>query len=222
MRRPIVFISIALSIALAASLVVGWAANRESKTKPKPIVKAQDNSTLQKRTIPDHLLYWHVFDHKMMLDKKAEEVEKQGRSGSAFRTHYKTAANLSDREAQIFDRVAEETYEKVKTQDANAKKLIDEIRSKGADGFIKPGELKPELIEKLKAMQNERDEMIMNGVNKLRAGFGPELSPRFDQFVKGSMGRSVKDVKQVSLPPHIDPRTDPRVQQMLNDQRRSK
>jgi hypothetical protein len=222
MRRPIVFISVALSIALAASLVVGWAASRTPKTKLKPVAKVQDKSSTQTRAIPEHWMYWHLFEHKVMLDKKAVELDRQGKNGSVFREHYKTSANLDDREAQILDRIAQETYDKVTAQDARAKKLIDEIRAMGRGGFDKPGELKPELIARLKAMQKERDEMVMAGVSSLRNEFGPAESTYFNLFVKERIGPSFKNVTQVSLPRDFDPRTDPRVQQMLKDLRRSK
>jgi hypothetical protein len=118
--------------------------------------------------------------------------------------------------------VSQETYDRVTAQDARAKKLIAEIRAKGADAFGKPGELKPEFSEKLTAMQKERDEMITAGVNRLRGEFGPELAPHFDKFVKERIGPSFKNVTHVPLPRDFDPRTDPRVQQMFKDPGRSK
>jgi hypothetical protein len=58
MRRPIVVISLALSFALAVSLVVGWAANRESTSRP--MAKAQDKPGPQAQAMPEHLMYWHI------------------------------------------------------------------------------------------------------------------------------------------------------------------
>jgi uncharacterized protein YdbL (DUF1318 family) len=222
MRRPIVFTSIALSLALAASLVVVWAANRESKTKPKQVAKPLDKANTQARPIPEHLMYWHLFEHKVLLDRKAEEAEKQGRSGEEFRAHYKNSAKLNEREAEILASVAKETYDKVTAQDAKAKALIDKLRAKGLDGTVKPGQTNPEVPAELKALQKERDEMVMTGVKKLREGFGPEGAGVFDSFVKEHVGQKFTNLMTITSPHNFDPRTDPRIQQMFKDSRRAK
>ncbi|HEY6402021.1 MAG TPA: hypothetical protein VI479_11470, partial [Blastocatellia bacterium] len=204
MRRPIVVVSMALSFALAVSLVVAWAANREAKANAKSITKAQVNPAPQTQAIPEHLMYWHMFHHKVLLDKKANEVEKQGQDGAAYRSRYKTFANLSDGEARILDQVAQETYEKVNAQDERAKKVIDAIRAQGPDGAVKPGESNPEVPEQLKAMQKERDAMILAGITKLRNEFGPERSVHLDQFVKQQIGPNLRTVTPGSSQRNFD------------------
>lgn len=222
MRRPIFLISVALSIALAISLVGGWAANRELKTKPNPAAKAQDTSNTQSRAIPDHLMYWHMFHHKVMLNQKAEEAERQGRNGAMFRTHYKNSAALSDREAEVLDRVAQETYGKVTAVDARAKKVIEELRAKGPDGTVKPGQSNPEVPEVLKALQKERDGLVMGGVKQLQTELGPAGAGHFDQYVRANIAPRFKSLTTVDSPRNFDPRTDPRIQQLFKDLGRSK
>jgi Spy/CpxP family protein refolding chaperone len=219
MRRKIVVVGLALLSALAVSLVA-WAANRE--TKPKPTAKAQDKPAQQARVIPEHLMYWHMFHHKVLLDKKADELEKQGQNGSAYRSRYKTFANLSDKEAQILDRVAQETYDKVTAQDEKAKKVIDAIRAQGPDGKVQPGQSNPEVPERLKSMQKERDAMILAGITKLRNEFGPERSADLDRFVKEQIGPNFKNLTPIPAQRNFDPRADLRIQQKIKDLGRSK
>lgn len=194
MRRKIVAASLALSVALAVSLMVVWTTNRDAKASSNPTPKAQDKPGPQAQAIPEHLMYWHMFHHKVLLDQKATAAEKQGQDGSAYRSRYKNFANLSDRESQILDRVAQETFEKVKAQDERAKKVIEAIRAQGPDGTVKPGQSNPEVPEQLKAMQRERDAMILAGITKLRSEFGPERSLYLDQFVKKQIGPNFRMV----------------------------
>jgi len=221
MRRKIIVVSLALLSALAVSLVT-WAANRVTKASPKNITKAQDKPAQQARAIPEHLMYWHMFHHKVLLNQKADEVERQGQNGSAFRSRYKTFAKLNDGEAQILDRVAQETFEKVKAQDERAKKVIDAIRAQGPDGKVQPGQSNPEVPDQLKEMQKERDGMILAGITKLRSEFGPERSAHLDEFVKKQIGPNFKTLTPNSAQRNFDPRTDPRIQQRIKDLGRSK
>jgi hypothetical protein len=163
-----------------------------------------------------------MFHHKVLLDRKANAAEKQGQDGSAYRSRYKTFANLSDRESQILDRVAQETFEKVNAQDERAKKVIEAIRSQGPDGTVKPGQSNPEVPEQLKAMQKERDAMILAGITKLRNEFGPERSLYLDQFVKRQIGPNFRMVTPGASQRNFDPRTDPHIQQLIENLGRSK
>jgi hypothetical protein len=220
MRRKMIVASLALLSTLAVSLVVAWAANRE--TKPRPAAKAQDKPAQQSRAIPEHLMYWHMFHHNVLLKQKADELEKQGQNGSAYRSRYKTFANLSDKEAQILDQVAKETYDRVTAQDERAKKVIDAIRAQGPDGKVQPGQANPEVPEQLKVMQKERDAMILAGITKLRSGFGPVRSADLDRFVKEKIGPNFRTLTPNPAQRNFDPRTDPRIQQMIKDLGRSK
>lgn len=222
MRRKIAVVSLALSFTLAVSLVVAWAANRETKATPVAKAKAQDKPTPQARTIPEHLMYWHMFHHKVLLGQKADAVEKQGQNGSAYRSRYKTFANLNDREGQILDQVAQETFEKVKAQDERAKRVIAAIRAQGPDGKVQPGQSNPEVPEQLKEMQKERDAMILGGITKLRSEFGPGRSADLDRFVKEKIGPNFRTLTPNSAQSNLDPRTDPRIQQKIKELGRSK
>jgi hypothetical protein len=218
MRRSIIGISLALSLALAASLVVGWAAT----SKPNPAPKVQDKPSAQTHPIPEHLSYWVLFQHKVMLDQKAKEVEAQKGNGSPYRSGLKAVASLSDKEAQLLEQVSHETYEKVKAQDAKAKQIIEALRKQSPDGNFQLGKGNPEVPPVLKAMQIERDNMIKAGMIKLADGFGSSRFLNLDQFVKKNITPNFTNLTPNSPPRNFDPRTDPRIQKMIEDARRSK
>lgn len=196
MRRPVVFISLVLSGALAVSLVVGWAATR----KPKPAPKVQIDPARQE--IPEHVTYGFLFQHIAWLNKKAAELESQGKDASEYRLHYKQSANLSDKEAQMLDQVARETHHKVKVLDDEAKKIIAAVRAKTPDGKLQPGQKIPEPPAQLLAMQRQRDEVILAGIARLKSGFEQERLFHFQGFVQQHIGSKITNLlKSDSMPP---------------------
>lgn len=190
MRRPLVFISLALSVALVISLVVGWASTRG----PKAAAKVQNKPVNASPDVPEHVIYGFMFQHVGWLNQKAEELEKQGQDASAFRLHYKHSALLSDKEAQVLDQVALDTNQKVKILDDEAKKIIQEIRDQTPGGKLQPGQNVPEVPARLTSMQQQRDEVIRAGIAKLKDGFEESRFLQFQGFVKQEIGSKVTNL----------------------------
>jgi hypothetical protein len=190
MRRPIVFISLALSVALVVSLVVGWA----STHRPKPSAKVQANPVNVSQEVPEHVMYGFMFQHVGWLNQKAEELEKQGQDASPYRSHYKQSALLNDKEAQVLDQVALDTNRKVKILDDEAKKIIQEIRAQTPGGKLQPGQSIPQVPARLTSMQQQRDEVIRAGIAKLKDGFEESRFLQFQGFVKQEIGSKVTNL----------------------------
>lgn len=223
MRRSIVFAWVGLAIALTASLVVGWAAGRNPKSNPKKISVSQDPGPRVK-PIPEHLSYWMLFQNKVLLDQKAKEVEKQGGDMSLYRSRLKSFANLDDHESQLLGQVSHDTYDRVRAQDNKAKEIIARLRAskEPPDGKFQVGQGNPETPAELKALQRERDEIIKRGVAKLAEGFGSSRFADLDRVVKREITPNI--INLMSNPPkrNFDPRTDPKVQEMIKNYGRSK
>jgi len=109
---------------------------------------------------------------------------KQGKNGKAVRSFYKEAAGLSEDEARAFDQVAAECERDVARQDEKAKELIDAVRVKYPDGKVPAGEKPPEPPAELKAMQEQRNAIILSARDRLRASFGEAEFKRFSEFVE--------------------------------------
>jgi hypothetical protein len=213
MRRPVVFISLALTVALAVSLVVGWAATRS----PKPAPKVQNLPANVSDEVPEHVMYGFMFQHITWLNKKAEELESQGQDASAYRLHYKNSANLTDKEAQMLDEVVRDTTQQVKTLDDEAQKIIQDVRSQTPDGKLEPGQSIPEPPAHLIAMQKQRDEVILAGIARLKGGFEQSRLLNFQGFVKQNIGSKITNLL---TPDSMPPRPSPITPEMLDKARR--
>src|SRR6266498_1825879 len=98
----------------------------------------------------------------MALKKKAEELQEQGKDGKALRSFYKEAALLNDDEARAFDQIAADCERDVAQQDGKAKAIIDSVRTRYPNGKVSKGEKPPEAPAELKAMQEQRNAIIIS------------------------------------------------------------
>src|SRR6266545_2932760 len=89
--RKLVLITGGLALVLVAGFLV---AKRPSRAQSS---QAQ---------VPDQVVYRHLFHHVAALKKKTEEVEKDGKDATQFRTHFQRKASLTDDEARALDEVA--------------------------------------------------------------------------------------------------------------------
>jgi predicted negative regulator of RcsB-dependent stress response len=86
-------------VALAAcALAFGW--------RPRPA--AQTSPQQQAAEVPIQVMYKHLFHHVSALKKKAEEVEKESKDATQFRTHFIRKANLTPEQSRVLEEVASE------------------------------------------------------------------------------------------------------------------
>ncbi|MFN2452806.1 MAG: hypothetical protein ABR577_01155 [Pyrinomonadaceae bacterium] len=159
---------------------------------------AQSSSPQKPSEIPDHVAYKHLFHHVVAFKKQAEEAEKQGKDGSAFRAFFKRKAELSDEQSRALNEVAIECDREVKQQDARAQIIIDEYATQYPNGKVPHGETpKPPPVE-LEVMTQERNAIILRARDRLHAAFGDEEFKRFGEFIKRRIAPNVKRMPPVS------------------------
>jgi hypothetical protein len=171
---------------------------------------SQKKGTLseQSQNIPDYAVYRQLFHHHMILKAKADEIEKQGKNGKALRSFYQETAGLSDDQARAFDRIAADCERDVARQDEKAKALIDSIRKNYPGGKVPAGQKPPEAPIELKAMQDDRNAIILNARDRLRAAFGEQEFKRFSDFVERDVKPNVtsepanRQRPQTTMGPH--------------------
>lgn len=219
MRKSKVFIGLLLSVVLGLSFIVGWAVTHKTAEVNKS--RIQDPLAKQAKSLPEHLSYWILFQHQVKLDEKAKEVEAKGENGAKYRIAMKRATKLNDSEGQLLEEVSHETYFTVKAIDERAKRLIDELRKQPPDPKFHIGQRNPPVHPKLKALQRERDEAIKGGMERLTLGFGEARYEHLNKFVKKNITPNFTNLTLDAPRRNFDPRTDPKIQKMIEDARRS-
>jgi hypothetical protein len=165
---------------LIASLVAGTLAVGQKMLPAQSNRPSQPNSQSQIYSAPEHIVYGMLLHHAFVLNRAAEKAERQGKydSALAYRSAFKSDAALNDEQARILDDVAAECEQAVAEQDAKAKVIIAARRAH----YQQTGEVLPP-SEELKAMQEERDAIILRYRDKLRAALGEQEWGRFSEFV---------------------------------------
>ncbi len=164
----------------AVSLVTGVLGFKYEVTSSRKTQASQKEA----QSIPDHAVYRQLFHHHVALKNKAEELERQGKNAKALRSFYKEAAGMTDDEARAFDQIASDCERDVAKQDDKAKAMIDAVRQRYPNGKVPKGEKPPEAPPELKAMQEERNTIILRARDRLRAALGEQEFQRFSQFVE--------------------------------------
>src|SRR5262245_22597628 len=109
-----------------------------SKIKTKSQVQAPQASPL-----PRPVLYWLMFQHIKTLNSMADKLEAEHKDGQPYRDHYKTNAQLDDKQMAQLNQIVEDCYRDVSEMDRRAKAVIDEARARVPGGKLEPGQVPP-------------------------------------------------------------------------------
>src|SRR5205085_2255912 len=117
---------------------------------------------------PDNISYRHLFHHLVALKKKAEEVEKDGKDATQYRTHFQRKAQLSDNQARILDETAAEFDQQEKLLAAQAQPLIDAYKAQYPNGKVPHGQKPAPPPAELHRLSQERDALVLRTRDRLR------------------------------------------------------
>jgi hypothetical protein len=197
------------------SAVTPQPAAKPEPTSTKLAPQTSENATTQQANadkkaqppsgqVPQYIVYRQLFRHVVILKKKAEEEERNGRDGALLRSLYKRNAKLNDAEATTLEQIAEESDRQVSEFDERAKKIIAEARAQHPGGELNPGETLPPPPAELGALQEQRNNAVLQARDRLRAIFGEEAFGRFDKFVQRDVAPRIKPVR-LGLPRPVLP-----------------
>lgn len=145
--------------------------------------------------VPEGVVYGIIFRQITALKRAAVKRERQGKDGSFLRDHLKKKAKLTDEQTEVFDRIALETEREVAQTDKEARKIIDTIRARHPKGMLKDGEPLPLPPAELKALNEQRNNIILQARERLRLNLGDAEFQRFDTFIKKDMARRIKKLE---------------------------
>lgn len=133
---------------------------------------------------PAHAVYNEFFYHVNFLRKKAAKEEAAGKQAGLLRSFYKRQAKLDEAQNGLIDKTASDLGAALERMDEKARKIILKFRADVRAMDIKPGQRPPDPPAELKAMQAERDALILRARDGLRASLGGEAFGRLDQYVQ--------------------------------------
>jgi hypothetical protein len=193
------FIALALS-ALAFNRAAG---------SPQPVKQGDADSAQSAYSVPEHVIYRHLFHHAHLMHEKADKAERLGEmeKASSFRSIYKHEAELNEEQTRAFNEIADECEREVIEQDNKAKVIIDAFRARYPGGLVPNGEPLPPPSPELAQMQSERNAIILRARDRLRAAFGEEEFSRFKKFIKAKVAPNIHPMTQGQLSPVFNSET---------------
>lgn len=168
----------------------------------KPVKQDDSRPVETGHEVPEHVAYRHLFHQAHLLNEKADQAERQGKSeaASSLRSIYKREAELNDEQTRLFNEVAAECEREVVEQDKKAKVIIDAFRAQYPGGRVPDGEPLPPPSPELAQMQLERNAIILRSRDRLRAALGEEEFSRFKHFVKVKIAPNIRPMSPGELP----------------------
>jgi MFS superfamily sulfate permease-like transporter len=176
-----------LTLAIVAIFSFGIFAHNNSNSAQTPQTKPV------RKDIPDEVVYRHLFRVVNDFKKQADDLERDGKDATSFRTHFKHRANLTDLEAEALNEVASQCAAEMRAVEARVKLLIATARAQFPDGHLPFGQKPPAPPEELKQLSAERDSIVLRARDNLRMRFGADEFTRFHtQYVKGQVAQNLQ------------------------------
>lgn len=187
----------------AASVISGesgrdGSARAAARPAPEPGAGQHDSSGEGASAVPEEVVYGILFRQVTAMRRQAAKLERLGMDGSPVREHVKKEAKLKDEQARVLDRIALETEQEVARTDKEAARVISEYRKRYPRGRLKDGEILPPPPSELRALSEQRKNIILLARERLRNELGEGEFQRFDKFTKEKIGRRVKKLEAES------------------------
>lgn len=187
-----------LSILCLGFLLVGILAfTRASTSKQGNELSASQ----EQPAVPEHVIYRQLFHDIVALNERADELGRQGMNAPSLRNVYKRRADLSEDQARVLYEIALDCEHQVNQQDAKAKVIIDNFKSRYPGGRVPSGEIPGPPSPELVSMQAERNAIILRARDRLREAFGDEEFKRLKEFVENRIAPNVRPVANNQLTP---------------------
>jgi hypothetical protein len=148
--------------------------------------------------VPSDFLYETLFDNMAMLDRIAEQDDRQGKHEMAarWRTHDQRAAGLNETEGEILKEVALDCHQAVQEQNAKIIALLQKLDAQRVPGVkVQPS---PELVQ----LNQDRTAIIEAHIEKLREALGEGSFAKLDHYVRSTFhAETTKPSQQPSSTP---------------------
>jgi hypothetical protein len=182
-------------LALSTSAVVFGkrSANKQADYKRLSAMREQDAALPRSQlSIPEHITYGFFFNRIIAVQQRATGRPDAYASGQVIRTSIEREANLSDAQLLVLNNIAFVCTQQLRGQDKRAGQIIAAFRARYPKGIVPPGESLPPPPTELKAMQEERNAIVLRARDQLRRVFGEQVFNRLDEILKRDIASNVQ------------------------------
>lgn len=129
---------------------------------------------------PDPVLYENFFRQVVQSRKVSGPVLLNGQASTLPQPTFQEAAGLTDQEAQVLSALAADCEAKTGPLHGAVGSLVFESRLQSAES----GEVSGWLTQRLKDLDDRRDQIVLDHVRQLKAAFGDSRFQTLDAYVR--------------------------------------
>jgi hypothetical protein len=163
---------------------------------PKQISPQQPVSPPDSRP-PEQVIYSAFFHYVVDMKNDATDLDNAGKSGDSLRTYVQLRARLNSEEARLLDVIASSCVQQVSQQDQEALAVIEKFRAQFPGGKVPKGTKLPPPPPELKAMQQQRDTIVIGARDRLRAALGGVGFNKVSTFIEKYISPNTRRVQPV-------------------------
>lgn len=115
--------------------------------------------------------------------------------GDSLRTYVQLRARLNSEEARLLDEIASTCVQQVSQQDHEALAVIEKFRAQFPDGRVPKGIKLPPPPPELKAMQQQRDAIILGARDRVRSVLGDIGFNKVNTFIEKYISPTTRRVQ---------------------------
>ena len=178
------------------------------------LIRANGTSATE---VPEYILYDQMFRLIVRFKKLAEEQEAKGQQATPLHGYFEREAKLNDEQTRILQETAVGYVGEIELVDAQARVIIETIRSTIPRGQPLADKRVLEPPAELKELQKKREDLALRYRDHLRDLFGPEQFQNFQNFIQQNMKQSITAMPVDTIKPEnaID-ESKPFTRQRLN------
>jgi hypothetical protein len=122
---------------------------------------------------PEYVVSGFLFREVSAFKQAETNAKADGKPTPSLRSMIRNRFGFDDRQAEIYEQVALDCQREVAAIDAQARAIIQKIRSAYPGGVILPGEKPPQAPPELAALQQQRNALILQYRGTLEGRLGP-------------------------------------------------
>ena len=169
-------------VATLLCLVFSSISYAQSTQRPSTVPGSSTLSHGQTHRAPLSHIYYHVALYQSHLDSEAAKLEKQSKDGSSLRAFLQQKLGFTDSEYAPIREYAQRVGPALQSIDNQIKPLLETDKQLRSSGWVAKTDPAPGR-ERIRALQQEREDALTAEMNRLDDDLGPENATRFKTFL---------------------------------------
>lgn len=134
--------------------------------------------------IPQRVVYQQLFQHVVFLDNQADVADQHGQNGNQLRNYYQIHAGLTPLEGALLKSTSHDAVTALHAINQQIHDAVIRFRAQFPAGSLAHNKTLPKPSAELIALQNAKDQIILDHLAALKSALPTDHFQRLDTFVQ--------------------------------------